>query len=323
MRAHPRRHLNTTLDQQRRHQRHLSIADVRHAFIAEDPVIHPLRRTRMVLDETDRGRQIVQIPAHAAVVEVDHPGFTFVQQQIGQTQIGVDQAVAIALFTKFRQRLPGAIHRRCDNAVIGRIEMRRILPAPPVAVLADHGVMIPDNTLKTFRFLPAAAVLMQARGDGTELLKGFGIDVGGRHLAVNPVEQHRMTRAAVRQRQRQHAFTVARRDGLRHHDAGLAQRIEPHQFTENIRFAVVIRPVQAQCVAFAAGTQQKGGVLRTAQQLQLTVQRGGIAGQRTLRQQGDLGIGQGFGLFGAHSSLSSISLYKPVLSAWDEVVLTA
>jgi hypothetical protein len=49
-----------------------------------------------VLDERQRRAEIVEIPAEAAVVEIDHLRARALDQQIGQPDIGVRQAEAFA-----------------------------------------------------------------------------------------------------------------------------------------------------------------------------------------------------------------------------------
>ena len=101
---------------------------------------------------------------------------------------------------------------------------------------------------------------MQPGRNLPQLLKGTRVHLGGRHLAVNPVEQHHITLAAVGQTQRQHALALAIGYRLRHHNAGFTQRIQPQQFAENIRFLMVVAAMQPQRIASAARLEQEGGI---------------------------------------------------------------
>src|SRR5262249_57605413 len=60
--------------------------------IAGEPGLHQLVDVGAMLDEADGGGGIVEEPAEAAVVEVDDADVALVNQQVGEAEIGMDQA---------------------------------------------------------------------------------------------------------------------------------------------------------------------------------------------------------------------------------------
>src|SRR5215813_12077468 len=63
------------------------------------PGVAQLRHPRIMLDEADRGRQVEHEPAETAVVKVDHLDVIAVDEQVGEPDIGVDQAEPVRAAT--------------------------------------------------------------------------------------------------------------------------------------------------------------------------------------------------------------------------------
>ncbi|MNE66063.1 hypothetical protein D3C80_1615930 [compost metagenome] len=65
-----------------------------HAAVPLQPVVDPMGQVGVVLEKAQGRSQVVQVPAHATVVEVDDAGAITLHQQVGQAQVCVDQAKA-------------------------------------------------------------------------------------------------------------------------------------------------------------------------------------------------------------------------------------
>src|SRR5207248_6542103 len=63
--------------------------------IAADPGGNELGHIAAMLDEGERGRAIIEVPAEAAVVEIDDLGHFALDHQIGKPHIAVDEAEAL------------------------------------------------------------------------------------------------------------------------------------------------------------------------------------------------------------------------------------
>src|SRR5471032_3442905 len=100
----------------------------------------------------------------------------------------MDQAITLGTFAVAMQYAADLRQRLFNQREILFAQTRCVLPAPPVPLRANHGVVVPDNAAKTDRWHPALAVLMQTGGDRAQLCKGARVNVGGRHVTVNPVE---------------------------------------------------------------------------------------------------------------------------------------
>ncbi|STQ43376.1 Uncharacterised protein [Ewingella americana] len=115
----------------------------------------------------------------------------------------------------------------------------------PMTLQPDHGVVIPDDASEPFGLGPAPAVLVQARRHLSQLGKGARVNLGGRHLALNPVEEGDIAAFAVAYRQGLHPLAVERHNRLRHHDAGMTQGIQPRQLALYLVTMVVIPAMNA------------------------------------------------------------------------------
>jgi hypothetical protein len=91
---------------------------------------------RSVLELPQGDGQVVQVEAPAAVVEVDRPYRTTVEQEVLIVEIAIDQAERVRLFRQFPRRRPDHLERSSEQGSgIGRHKFLDESQSP-IAVLA-------------------------------------------------------------------------------------------------------------------------------------------------------------------------------------------
>ncbi|BAE75346.1 hypothetical protein SG2071 [Sodalis glossinidius str. 'morsitans'] len=151
MRSYPRQQLYTPLHEKRRQYRPILYAERAVALIAVQPARDPFRRGGIMFDKTYCRRQIVEIPAEAAVVEINYPGVILTPHDVGQPQISVNEP-------KTRGRLAITVQGVCrpaeaifDKGAIVRPQAGNFSPVSPVPLHADHRVVVPGQAAEPGR----------------------------------------------------------------------------------------------------------------------------------------------------------------------------
>ena len=115
-----------------------------HLAVALEPRRAEFGDARVLLEERDRGREVVHEPAEAAIVEVDHADVVAVLEQVGEALIRMAEAEPLGPGPVGGEppldRVDGALEERERVA----LDADAVLPAAPVAVGAERvleGVM--------------------------------------------------------------------------------------------------------------------------------------------------------------------------------------
>ena len=172
VRGHPCCHLDTPLHDHMRDHGFILSVQMADQLISLKPVFQPAGGLRAVFLKAHGRGNVVNKPAHAAIVKINDARTILVQQQIGKAQISMDQAIT-----------PGSLAVGAQffaNSVQGRFQKQGVLawqagacpPIPPMGARANHAFVVPDNALEACRFLPLAAMLVEARRDLAKLPQG-------------------------------------------------------------------------------------------------------------------------------------------------------
>ena len=95
------------------------------------------------LDEAEGAGQVVQVPPEAAVVEIDNLYLVVFHKQVGQAQVGVNEAErALAHAVTLEASLDGGAAALKLGRVL-RGQPLECLPGTPRGMLADDGVVRP------------------------------------------------------------------------------------------------------------------------------------------------------------------------------------
>src|SRR5262245_34948702 len=122
--------------------------------IAADPAVEKLRNLRLMLEERDRRRAVIEKPGEAAIVEVDDLGHLPVDEKVGEAHVAMDEPEAMRLLTEFLE--PGAdqVDRPGEERhPLGR-HAHAIAPGTPMRFVADACIEIPTVALEPWRALP-------------------------------------------------------------------------------------------------------------------------------------------------------------------------
>lgn len=93
MAPHPSHHLDTTLQNERVDFYEIGVGERKNLAISVKPCVHQIGNIFPILDEGQRTRQIVQMPAKAEIVKVDNLDYIAIDQDIGVAQVGMDHAI--------------------------------------------------------------------------------------------------------------------------------------------------------------------------------------------------------------------------------------
>ena len=241
------------------------LADVQ---VAGQPVSDDALSGGDVLDERHGRAQISQVPRPSAVIEVDDRDpaarLDWIDHQISQPQVGVDQTEPVRATTKLGQ--PGGDLIGCplnpEPVLVG--QPGRQPPVPPPRLRAEDGIQVPPKSRESRRWGPLARVVVHDRGDAAELIEPDA--VGILLCGASRDETHRVDMQYVAiHLGGHHVATVSGIDHFRCDDLCLsAQRLHPGQFRTDRGQRVIARPVHPKHHRLAV-FNQVGGVLRQAQ----------------------------------------------------------
>src|SRR4029079_17929748 len=127
---------------------------------------------RTVFDEGKRGRAVIEIPAEAAIVEIDDLCLIAVDQQIGETHVAMNEAVALGPLAEGHKPLLDEIDGALKEPGLSGIESHAVAPRTPMLHRAEGAVEIPGQALEAPRPLPLPRMPVHARGRGTQHFEG-------------------------------------------------------------------------------------------------------------------------------------------------------
>ena len=209
----------------------------------------------IVLDEADRGGEIIKKPAPAAIVEVDQPRSLAVDQQVGQPHVRMDQVEACGRLAEGHKAVAHhLLHLLQNPGDLGR-DLGRVAPVAPGRGRAENRFLVPGQALEIAWLLPAKDMLVAARGNRAKLL------IPRRHVAgfigggtFDEVEEHHVARGresfAMGLLDRVAIAAGINAGGDDH--ARLVQCLKPSQLAFDRAVGVVILPVNAQDRTVAA-----------------------------------------------------------------------
>ena len=220
----------------------------RDGAVAGDPGVQQFRDVGLVLQEADRGGEVVEIPAEAAIVEIDDRQAVAVDEQIGEPQVGMDEA-EMSRGPRHRRRAAGAAAAATSSS-IGRSVRREAEPSrqSPQSGLSPSVVLeIPGLADEARRRRPAPAMGMQPRADRAEFVEPAGQAARlVRLLAGQELEGDDMAGGAVIVDIGDQRAVGLRDRGERLDDAVAVQRGEPGQLGGDLLARMIAGPMDAE-----------------------------------------------------------------------------
>ena len=111
------------------------------------------------------------------------------EQQVGEAQVGVNEAKALWSVAKFFKPLARLGHRAVEQPVAITVEAERVLPRSPEVACPMHRFGVPDLPYEALRPLPRFGVLMQPGGQLPQRLEPRQqVVIRGRLRAVKEFE---------------------------------------------------------------------------------------------------------------------------------------
>ena len=120
------------------------------------------RNLRVVFNERNARRKIVEMPAEAAIVEIDQGGLISAGEQVRQSHIRMDQPVARGGLAECAETPFNLVLRPCHKFRRACGYVRRILPSSPFRISTENGVAIPRRPREMRRPLPRQSMPMEA-----------------------------------------------------------------------------------------------------------------------------------------------------------------
>src|SRR5262245_52152467 len=109
----------------------------RHGTVALYPGIDELRHVGAVLDEGERRRPVIEVPAEATIIEIDDLGLVPIDQEIGEPHVAMDEAIALRALAEGVEPLLDEIDRALEEFRLFGIEPHAVAPRAPMLYLAE------------------------------------------------------------------------------------------------------------------------------------------------------------------------------------------
>ena len=128
---------------------------------------------RAVFKERNARCKIVEMPAEAAIVEIDQGDLISAGEQVRQPHIRMDQTVARRGLAECVKTPFNLVLRPCHKFRRACGYIRRVLPSPPFRISTEYGVAVPRQPRKMPRPLPRRCMSMEAPRRLAEPFEGF------------------------------------------------------------------------------------------------------------------------------------------------------
>ena len=248
------------------------------------------RHRGVVLEEADRGAEVVQVPAEPGVVEVDDRRAALMHEQVRQPGVGVHQPVPLPPGAERGQPVFQRGLQAAEDLPLGGPDAQAVPPPPPARVSAERRVRVPREPGEPARRRPGPRVPVHPRGNLAELSevarRRRGAVRRGGLGAGEELEPHAVPpRGGALFGHGDHPPPVERgqHPGRAHARLG-AQRVHPRQLRSDRGLGVVPQPVHPQHrAALVRVGDQERRVLRHGEQLRRRRGMAPVRGERVPR----------------------------------------